>query len=209
GGRGPDRARDHGALPCPGEGDPYEWIGDRGRSGAELKPGEVPLHAPPRASRKAPSVVIVNTGDGKGKSTAAFGTVLRAVARGWKVCVIQFLKSDRWKVGEKEMATRLGVEWWTIGDGFTWDSRDMERTEAIAREAWRVAREKIESGDYGLVVLDEIMYPMNWGWIATTEVVAAIAARPPSVNVIATGREAPPELIELADTVTEMRNRKH
>ncbi len=174
-----------------------------------MKSGEAPLHAPPRASRKAPSVVIVNTGDGKGKSTAAFGTVLRAVARGWKVCVIQFLKSDRWKVGEKEMATRLGVEWWTIGDGFTWDSRDMERTEAIAREAWRVAGEKIESGDYGLVVLDEITYPMNWGWIATTEVVAAIAARPRSVNVIATGREAPPELIELADTVTEMRNRKH
>ncbi len=174
-----------------------------------MKSGEVPLHAPPRASRKAPSVVIVNTGDGKGKSTAAFGTVLRAVARGWKVCVIQFLKSDRWKVGEKEMATRLGVEWWTIGDGFTWDSHDMERTEAIAREAWRVAREKIQSGDYGLVVLDEITYPMNWGWIATTEVVAAIAARPPSVNVIATGREAPLELIELADTVTEMRNRKH
>ena len=174
-----------------------------------MKSSDVPLQGPPLASRRVPSVVIVNTGNGKGKSTAAFGTAMRAVARGWKVCVIQFLKSDRWKVGEKEMATRLGVEWWTIGDGFTWDSRDMERTEAIAREAWRVAGEKIESGDYGLVVLDEITYPMNWGWIATTEVVAAIAARPPSVNVIATGREAPPELIELADTVTEMRNRKH
>ena len=170
---------------------------------------EVPLQGPPRASRKAPSIVIVNTGDGKGKSTAAFGTVLRAVARGWKVCVIQFLKSDRWKVGEKEMATRLGVEWWTIGDGFTWDSRDMERTEAVAREAWRVAREKIQSGDYGLVVLDEITYPMTWGWISTAEVVATIAGRPPSVNVIATGRQAPPELIEVADTVTEMRNLKH
>jgi len=170
---------------------------------------EVPLQGPPRASRKAPSIVIVNTGDGKGKSTAAFGTVLRAVARGWKVCVIQFLKSDRWKVGEKEMATRLGVEWWTIGDGFTWDSRDMERTEAVAREAWRVAREKIQSGDYGLVVLDEITYPMTWGWISTAAVVAAIAGRPPSVNVIATGRQAPPELIEVADTVTEMRNLKH
>lgn len=174
-----------------------------------MKSSEVPLQAPPRASRKAPSVVIVNTGDGKGKSTAAFGTVLRAVARGWKVCVIQFLKSDRWKVGEKDMATRLGVEWWTIGDGFTWDSRDMERTEAIAREAWRVAREKIQSGDYGLVVLDEITYPMNWGWISTAEVIATIAARPVSVNVIATGREAPPELIEVADTVTEMRKHKH
>src|SRR5207253_10367129 len=125
GGRGSHGAREHEALPRPGQGEPDEGIGDRGRSGEELKSGEVPLQAPPRASRKAPSVVIVNTGDGKGKSTAAFGTVLRAVARGWKVCVIQFLKSDRWKVGEKEMATRLGVEWWTIGDGFTWDSRDM------------------------------------------------------------------------------------
>ena len=167
------------------------------------------MHAPPRASRKAQSVVIVNTGNGKGKSTAAFGTVLRAVARGWKVCVIQFMKSDKWKVGEKEAATKLGVEWWTIGDGFTWDSRDLDRTEAIAREAWRVAQEKIHAGDYGLVVLDEITYPMNWGWISTEEVVTAIASRPVSLNVIATGRDAPPALIAIADTVTEMRNVKH
>ena len=129
----------------------------------------MPLQAPLRASRKAASVVIVNTGDGKGKSTAAFGTALRAVARGWKVCVIQFVKSDRWKVGERDSAMRLGVEWWTIGDGFTWDSTDMERTEAIAREAWRVAQQKIRSGDYGLVVLDEVTYPMNWGWIPAEE----------------------------------------
>ncbi|HKW70132.1 MAG TPA: cob(I)yrinic acid a,c-diamide adenosyltransferase [Candidatus Dormibacteraeota bacterium] len=174
-----------------------------------MKRSEVPLDAPPRASRKAPSIVIVNTGDGKGKSTAAFGTMLRAVARGWKVCVVQFIKSERWKVGERAAAERLGVEWWTIGDGFTWDSRDMERTEAVAREAWRVAREKIASGAYGLVVLDEITYPMNWGWIATAEVVSVITSRPASVNVVATGREAPPELIDIADTVTEMRNRKH
>ena len=153
--------------------------------------------------------MIVNTGDGKGKSTAAFGTALRAVARGWKVCVIQFVKSERWKVGEREVAIRLGVEWWTLGDGFTWDSRDMDRSEAVAREAWRVAREKIESGDYGLVVLDEVTYPMTWDWIPTDQVVSAIRSRPPSVNVIATGRDAPTELIELADTVTEMRNHKH
>jgi cob(I)alamin adenosyltransferase len=153
--------------------------------------------------------VIVNTGDGKGKSTAAFGTALRAVARGWKVCVIQFVKSERWKAGEREVAIRLGIEWWTLGDGFTWDSPNMERTEAVAREAWRVAREKIESGDYGLVVLDEVTYPMTWAWIPTDEVVSAIRSRPASVNVIATGRDAPAELIELADTVTEMRNHKH
>ena len=169
----------------------------------------MPRQAPLRASRKAASVVIVNTGDGKGKSTAAFGTALRAVARGWKVCVIQFVKSDRWKVGERDSAMRLGVEWWTIGDGFTWDSTDMERTEAIAREAWRVAQQKIRSGDYGLVVLDEVTYPMNWGWIPAEEVSAVVAGRPASVNVIATGRDAPPQLIAVADTVTEMRKQKH
>ena len=170
---------------------------------------EVPVKAPARATRKVASVVIVNTGDGKGKSTAAFGTALRAVARGWKVCVVQFIKSDRWKVGERDMATRLGIEWWTIGDGFTWDSHDMERTEAVACEAWRVAKEKIASGAYGLVVLDEVTYPMTWGWIPVAEVVEAIRTRPPAVNVIATGRDAPPELVEIADTVSEVRSVKH
>jgi cob(I)alamin adenosyltransferase len=174
-----------------------------------VKPSDVPVDAPPRASRKAPSIVIVNTGDGKGKSTAAFGTALRAVARGWQVCVIQFVKSERWKVGERDTAVRLGVEWWTIGDGFTWDSRNMERTEAVAREAWRVAKEKIQSGKFGLVVLDEITYPINWGWIPIADVLSVLGSRPSVVNVIATGRDAPQELIQIADTVTEMLNRKH
>src|SRR5437016_5672989 len=111
-----------------------------------MSQSEVPTKAPRRAEKRAPSVVLVNTGDGKGKSTAAFGTVLRAVARGWKVCVIQFIKSGKWKVGEQQSATALGVEWWTIGDGFTWDSKDMERSEAIAREAWKVSKQKITSG---------------------------------------------------------------
>ena len=170
---------------------------------------EAPTTAPARATRKAPSVVIVNTGDGKGKSTAAFGTAMRAVARGWKVCVIQFLKSNKWKVGEQKSASSLGVEWWSIGDGFTWDSQNMERTEAIAREAWKVGTEKIQSGAYGMVVLDEITYPMNWGWISASEVVDVFMNRPPNVNIIATGRDAPAELVELADTVTEMRKVKH
>ena len=174
-----------------------------------MSPEEVPTTGPERATRRAPSVVIVNTGDGKGKSTAAFGTALRAVARGWRVCVIQFLKSDKWKVGEQKAASSLGVEWWTVGDGFTWDSQNMERTEAIAREAWEVSKSKIRSGEYGLVVLDEVTYPMNWGWIATDEVVDVIRTRPRSVNVIATGRDAPQELIDVADTVTEMRKQKH
>jgi cob(I)alamin adenosyltransferase len=174
-----------------------------------LEPHDVPTEAPPRATVRAPSVVIVNTGDGKGKSTAAFGTVMRAVARGWEVCVVQFIKSGRWKVGEEQSAKRLGVEWWALGDGFTWDSKDMDQTEATAREAWRVAREKLASDKYGLVVLDEVTYPVNWGWIPVSELVEAIAKRPPNMNVIATGRDAPPELVDVADTVTEMRNRKH
>jgi cob(I)alamin adenosyltransferase len=174
-----------------------------------VKSKEVPTEGPALATKKAPSVVMVNTGDGKGKSTAAFGTAMRAVARGWKVCVIQFVKSGKWKVGEEKTATSLGVEWWAIGDGFTWDSKNMDRSEAVAREAWRVSAEKIQSGIYGLVVLDEITYPMNWGWIPTAEVVDVIKNRPPSVNIIATGRDAPAELVEVADTVTEMKKTKH
>jgi cob(I)alamin adenosyltransferase len=174
-----------------------------------MKPKEIPTKGPALATKKAPSIVLVNTGDGKGKSTAAFGTAMRAVARGWKVCVIQFVKSGKWKVGEEKAAISLGIEWLTIGEGFTWDSKNMDRTEAVARHAWSVSKEKIQSGQYGLVVLDEITYPMNWGWIPIPEVVDVIRNRPQSVNVIATGRDAPAELVDLADTVTEMRKVKH
>jgi cob(I)alamin adenosyltransferase len=171
---------------------------------------EPPLEPPPRPGRaRAPSLVLVNTGDGKGKSTAAFGVVLRAVARGWKVCVIQFLKSGRWRTGEEELGRRLGVDWNPLGDGFTWDSGDLEATQAKAVAAWAAARRALASGDYQLVVLDEVTYPMNWGWIDPAEVARAIAERPPSVNVVATGRDAPAELLEVADTVTEMRKLRH
>jgi len=168
-----------------------------------------PRTGPRRARARATSLVLVNTGNGKGKTTAALGTALRAAGRGLRVCVVQFLKSPSWKVGEAKAGRDLGIDWWTLGDGFTWDSPNMERTEAVACEAWRVGREKIESGDYGLVVLDEVTHPMTWDWIPTDQVVSAIRSRPPSVNVIATGRDAPTELIELADTVTEMRKVKH
>jgi cob(I)alamin adenosyltransferase len=170
---------------------------------------QIPTEPPPRARIRAASVVIVNTGDGKGKSTAAFGTAMRAIARGWRVCVVQFVKSGRWKVGEERSARALGIEWWTVGDGFTWDSKDIDRTQAVAREAWRTAAELLRQPAYGLVVLDEITYPMNWGWISTAEVVEAIRDRSPRVNVIATGRDAPPDLMDVADTVTEMRSHKH
>jgi cob(I)alamin adenosyltransferase len=153
--------------------------------------------------------VLVHTGDGKGKSTAAFGVVMRAVARGWRVAVVQFLKSGEWKVGEEKVGRDLGVDWWAIGQGFSWDSADLSRDEAVAREAWRHARELIERGAHHLVVLDEVTYPMNWGWIDAAEVAAVIAGRPASVNIVATGRDAPAALVDVADTVTEMRKVKH
>jgi cob(I)alamin adenosyltransferase len=171
------------------------------------KPRRERLTHPDRVA--APSVVVVNTGHGKGKTTAAMGTLIRAVARGWKVCVIQFIKSGQWRAGEEQVARQLGVDWWTLGDGFTWDSEDLDRSEAISKSAWEAAKDKISSGGHDVVVLDEITYPMNWGWISSEEVAAAIRTRPRHVNVIATGRDAPPELVDVADTVTEMVNVRH
>ena len=173
-------------------------------------PLEPPTEDPrPEGMRTAPSVVIVNTGDGKGKSTAAFGVIMRAVARDWSVAVVQFLKSGDWQVGEEATAKRLGVDWWAIGEGFTWDSENLSEDEARARAAWDHAAGLIRSGEHQLVVLDEITYPMTWGWIDVAEVVETIRSRPTRVNIIATGRDAPAALIEVADTVTEMRNVKH
>jgi cob(I)alamin adenosyltransferase len=169
-------------------------------------PTELP---PPPPRRDQPSVVIVNTGDGKGKSTAAFGTMLRAMARGWQVSVIQFMKSGRWRVGEETVARRLGIDWAATGDGFSWLSDDLERSRALAGAAWEQAREVIAAGRHQLVVLDEITYPMNWGWIPSAEVGKAIRDRPAHVNVIATGRDAPAALLDVADTITEMTKVRH
>ncbi|REK10210.1 MAG: cob(I)yrinic acid a,c-diamide adenosyltransferase [Actinobacteria bacterium] len=168
-----------------------------------------PTEPPPKATVREPSLVLINTGDGKGKSTAAFGTILRAIARGWKVGVVQFLKSGDWNVGEEKTLRDLGVDWWALGDGFTWDSKDMGESEAIGREAWSRAKQHIGSGDYDLIVLDEVTYPINWEWIDVGEVVEAISSRPARTSVILTGRDAPAPLIEIADTVTEMRKVKH
>ena len=159
---------------------------------------------------RAESIVLVNTGHGKGKSSAAFGVVLRAVARDWHVAVVQFLKSGAWQVGEEKVATeRLGVDWYAIGEGFTWESEDLSEDQAVAAEAWRRARALIEAGENRLGVLDEITYPMNWGWISTEEVVEVLRTRPEQVNVVLTGRDAPQALVDVADTVTEMHKVKH
>ncbi len=176
----------------------------------ERPPDEIPTDDPrPDGLRRAPSLVLVHTGPGKGKTSAAIGVVVRAVARGWPVAVVQFLKSGAWHTGEEKVCRQLGVDWWAAGEGFTWDSKDLSVDEAVAAEAWSRARGLIAAGQHRLVVLDEITYPVNWGWIDLAQVVTEIRDRPEHVSVILTGRNAPAELIEIADTASEIANLKH
>lgn len=171
---------------------------------------DVPTEDPrPDGLRRAPSVVVVNTGHGKGKSSAAFGVMVRGVARGWRVAVVQFVKSGKWHVGEEKVGRELGVEWFAVGDGFTWDSEDLEHDRALARDGWAQAAGLLASGEHQLVIFDELTYLCIWGWLDTADVVAAIRDRPSHVNVVVTGRDAPAELVDVADTVTEMREVKH
>ncbi len=158
---------------------------------------------------RPPSIVLVNTGDGKGKSSAAFGVMGRAWARGWRVGVVQFIKSGDWKTGEKKLADHLGVDWWSLGDGFTWESTDLDETAAKGRHAWEVAAAKLASGDYDLLILDEITYAVKYGWVPAADVAGGIRGRAPKTNVVMTGRGAAPELLEVADTATEMVKLKH
>src|SRR3990172_8757548 len=155
-------------------------------------------------------LLIVNTGDGKGKSTAAFGMVLRAWGRGFRVCVIQFIKAETGQWGEIKAAKKLGIEWHTTGDGFTWTSKDMDETAARARQGWEMAKEKIASGNYDLIVLDEFTYTMTYEWLDTEDVMEWLRLnRPPSLHLVITGRSAPEALIAQADLVTEMKVIKH
>ncbi|HEY3141874.1 MAG TPA: cob(I)yrinic acid a,c-diamide adenosyltransferase [Acidimicrobiales bacterium] len=158
---------------------------------------------------RAQSLVLVNTGHGKGKSSAAFGVMVRGWARGWRVGVVQFVKGGKWKTGERKLAEQLGIEWQTLGDGFTWESTDLERTAQLGRDAWAIAAEKLSSGEYDLLILDELTYIVKYGWVSADDVAEAIRNRAPKTSVVATGRNAPDELIEVADTVTEMRKVKH
>jgi len=183
-----------------------EVVGDEQSREAESREA-VPEEA--GASGRVPSLVLINTGHGKGKSSAAFGVMGRAWARGWTVGVVQFVKGGKWKVGERKLADHLGIEWQVLGDGFTWESTDLDETAAKGRHAWSVANEKLASGDYDMLILDEITYAMTYGWVSVAEVVAGVVGRAPKTNVVMTGRDAAPELIAIADTVTEMRMVKH
>ena len=173
-------------------------------------PDTAPTDDPrPDGLRRADSLVIVNTGNGKGKSSSAFGMMIRGLARDWNVAVVQFIKSGNWNVGEEKMGRKLGVDWFSFGDGFTWDSDDLTNDKAHAAAGWAKAIELMEAGEHQLVIFDELTYLASFGWLPIADIVGPIADRPRHVNVIVTGRDAAPELIELADTVTEMMEIKH
>lgn len=155
-------------------------------------------------------LVIVNTGNGKGKTTAALGMLLRAWGRDLRICVIQFIKAETGGWGEIKAARKLGIEWHKMGDGFTWLSKDMDETIAKAQQGWRLAQEKITSGSFDLIILDEFTYPLDFGWLDPAEVVLWLKAnRPADLHLVITGRNAPVELIDYADLVTEMNVVKH
>lgn len=155
-------------------------------------------------------LVIVNTGDGKGKSTAAFGLLLRAWGRGLRVCVIQFIKAETGQWGEVKSARKMGIEWHSTGDGFTWTSKDMDETAARAVRGWELAQEKIRSGEYDVILLDEFTYPLKFDWLDTARVIQWLREnRPAALHLVITGRDAPDALIDYADLVTEMRPVKH
>jgi cob(I)alamin adenosyltransferase len=164
----------------------------------------------PRAKARRKGLVIVNTGNGKGKTTAALGVLLRAWGRDMRVGGVQFFKHENANYGELRALQRMGVELTPMGDGFTWTSRDLDETQAKALHGWEVAKGLIAGGEYEIFLLDEFTYVMSLGWLDAAEVVAWLRDnKPPMLHLIITGRDAPEALIEHADLVTEMREVKH
>ncbi|MBF0311112.1 MAG: cob(I)yrinic acid a,c-diamide adenosyltransferase [Magnetococcales bacterium] len=160
--------------------------------------------------RDQPKRLLLLTGEGKGKSSSAFGMVMRAAGWGMRVAVIQFIKG-KWPTGEEKAAKLLpGIDWFAMGDGFTWDTENPEQDRATSRRIWDFCRERIRGRRDDLVVLDEILYAMAYGWLSGAEVAAFLAEqRPWHGHLVLTGRSAPEELVALADTVTEMKLLKH
>ena len=176
----------------------------------ETPPSEKPYDKPEGERR---GLVIVNTGDGKGKSTAAFGLALRAFGRhhvhGKKVKIFQFMKVPSARFGEHRMFEQLGLPIEGLGDGFSWKSQDLEHSAELARQGWEKAKAAIMGGELFMVVLDEMTYPLIYGWMPLDDVLLTLQNRPKDVHVVITGRRCPPEIIALADTVTEMTKIKH
>jgi cob(I)alamin adenosyltransferase len=188
----------------------------------EGKPTTVPDDGLTTRQRRNRPLLAVHTGDGKGKSTAAFGLALRGWNQGWRIGVFQFVKSAKWRIGEQTVLERLGrlheetgeggpVEWHKMGSGWSWTRKqgDAEDHETAAVEGWQEIKRRLAAGSHDLLVLDEFTYLMKWGWIEVDDVVATLTARPGHQHVVITGRYADPRLVEAADLVTEMTKVKH
>ncbi|OLT30029.1 cob(I)yrinic acid a,c-diamide adenosyltransferase [Actinomadura sp. CNU-125] len=186
------------------------------------KPEYVPEDGLTTRQRRNQPLVMVHTGPGKGKSTAAFGLALRAWNQGWPIGVFQFVKSAKWRIGEENALRALGrlhgqtgeggpVAWHKMGEGWSWIQRpgSEEDHAADAREGWEQIKRDLQAETYRLYVLDEFTYPMKWGWVDVDDVVAALRERPGNQHVVITGRDADPRLVEYADLVTEMGKVRH
>jgi cob(I)alamin adenosyltransferase len=169
------------------------------------RPGDRGSAEPRRRKPRDVPLVIVVTGAGKGKSTSAFGMLMRAWARGYRCGVFQFVKSGKWKVGEAKAAAALGgIDWEKMGDGWSWLSRDLVESRELAVEGWAEVQRAIAAERYEFLLLDELTYPIKWGWIDAASVVATLRWRPGFQHVVITGRDADPLLIEAADLVSEV-----
>jgi cob(I)alamin adenosyltransferase len=156
-----------------------------------------------------PGLLLVYTGQGKGKTTAALGLAFRALGRNLRVAMVQFIKG-KWKTGERIFAETIpNLTFLVMGRGFTWESDDLSRDRAAAQAAWQQAAALIAAGEHPVVILDELTYVLNYGFVPVAEVIEALRARPAHVHVVVTGRNAPEALVELADLVTDMHNVKH
>ncbi|GAB2843129.1 cob(I)yrinic acid a,c-diamide adenosyltransferase [Actinoallomurus bryophytorum] len=182
------------------------------------RPASVPDDGLTTRQRRNRPLVIVHTGAGKGKSTAAFGLALRGWNQGWPIGVFQFVKSAKWRIGEERALRVLGesgeggrVDWHKMGEGWSWIQRPgtEEDHAADAREGWEQIKRDLAAETYGLYVLDEFTYPMKWGWVDVDDVVETLTARPGHQHVIVTGRDADPRVVGIADLVTEMGKVKH
>jgi cob(I)alamin adenosyltransferase len=173
------------------------------------KPDVVPEDGLTTRTRRAKPRLIVHTGDGKGKSTAAFGLMLRGWAQDWPVGVFQFVKSSKWRVGEERAAEALGISWHKMGNSWSWVQREEATSEALAQEGWEAVKTALAAGTYQLLILDEFTYVMARGWVPVQDVLQVLADRPGTQHVVITGRRCPPEIIDAADIVTEMTKIRH
>ncbi len=163
----------------------------------------------PGRRRVRQGLVIVNTGEGKGKTTAALGVLFRAWGRDFRVRMFQFIKHSTARFGEHRAAKKLDIRIEAMGDGFTWLSKDMDQTTALAVAQWERCKEAILEGGEDIIILDEFTYAMHYGWVPVEEVLDTLRRRPEGMHVIITGRYAPEALVEFADLVTEMKLIKH